>query len=47
MKIALQSAAEMEFAPPGLSLAKELYTRLAEMGEADSGTQALFKIFRQ
>jgi 3-hydroxyisobutyrate dehydrogenase len=44
MNIALQSAKEMNLELPGLSLARSLYERLVEMGEEDSGTQALFKV---
>jgi 3-hydroxyisobutyrate dehydrogenase len=44
MVIALQSAKEMGMDAPGLSLAKSLYEQLAELGEGNSGTQALFKI---
>lgn len=43
MGIALQSAKEMGLSMPGLQTAKSLYDQLAEMGEEDSGTQALFK----
>ncbi|KQX46582.1 NAD(P)-dependent oxidoreductase [Paenibacillus sp. Root444D2] len=45
MKIALQSAEEMNVELPGLTLAKSLYEQLAASGEEDSGTQALFKIY--
>ncbi|MFC5649453.1 NAD(P)-dependent oxidoreductase [Paenibacillus solisilvae] len=44
MKIALDAAEEMGILTPGLELAKSLYDELAESGEADSGTQALFKL---
>lgn len=44
MGIALQAAEEMKLDMPGLSLAKSLYEQLAASGEADSGTQALYKI---
>lgn len=44
MKIALQSAEEMGIELPGLALARSLYERLIEMGEEDSGTQALYKL---
>lgn len=47
MTIALESAQEMGLATPGLSLSLELYQELAKMGEADSGTQALIKLFEQ
>jgi 3-hydroxyisobutyrate dehydrogenase len=43
MTIALNSAEEMGLITPGLSLAKKLYDELAEMGEENSGTQALYK----
>ncbi|GGA84516.1 NAD(P)-dependent oxidoreductase [Ornithinibacillus halotolerans] len=45
MTIALESAEEMGFSTPGLSLSLQLYKQLAEKGEADSGTQALIKLF--
>ncbi|MFZ5651956.1 MAG: NAD(P)-dependent oxidoreductase [Bacillota bacterium] len=45
MDIALQSAGEMGLAAPGLELAMSLYRKLAEEGEENSGTQALFKLF--
>lgn len=47
MNIALQAAEEMGLMTPGLKLAKSLYEQLAEQGEADSGTQALYKLFLQ
>ena len=43
MNIALNSAEEMGLLTPGLQLAKKLYDELAEMGEEDSGTHALYK----
>jgi 3-hydroxyisobutyrate dehydrogenase len=43
MTIALNSAEEIGLITPGLSLAKKLYDELAEMGEENSGTQALYK----
>jgi len=45
--IALQSAEAMGLEAHGLSLARSLYERLAETGEAESGTQALIKLYRQ
>ena len=33
----------MEMDVPGLALAKQLYEQLAEKGEENSGTQALYK----
>jgi 3-hydroxyisobutyrate dehydrogenase len=45
MGIALDSAAELKLETPSLALAKSLYVRLAEMGEENSGTQALYKVF--
>jgi 3-hydroxyisobutyrate dehydrogenase len=43
MKIALESAEGMGLLTPGLALAKKLYEELAEMGEENNGTQALYK----
>lgn len=45
MKIALESAQDMDLLTPGLALSLELYTKLAEQGDNDSGTQALIKLF--
>lgn len=44
MRIALESAEEMGLSTPGLALAKSLYEQLAERGEENSGTQALYKL---
>ncbi len=46
MGIALQEAEAMGMTTPGLSLAKKLYEQLAENGEENSGTQALFKFYK-
>ncbi|WP_180954520.1 NAD(P)-dependent oxidoreductase [Bacillus sp. V5-8f] len=43
MGIALEEAEKMGMEAPGLSLAKSLYEQLAEAGEGESGTQALYK----
>lgn len=45
MQIALEAAAEMGLMTPGLELAKSLYDQLAEQGDAESGTQALIKLY--
>jgi 3-hydroxyisobutyrate dehydrogenase len=45
MRIALESAKEMGLKTPGLELALSLYEKLAEQGEENSGTQALFKYY--
>lgn len=45
MDIALQSAGEMGLEAPGLELAMSLYRKLAQEGEENSGTQALYKLF--
>lgn len=47
MTIALNSAEKMGLLTPGLSLAKRLYEELAESGEGDSGTQALYKKYKE
>ncbi|MGE7760857.1 NAD(P)-dependent oxidoreductase [Peribacillus sp. NPDC097895] len=43
MKIALDEAERMGMDAPGLSLSKSLYEGLADAGEENSGTQALYK----
>lgn len=45
MTIALSTAQAMGLLTPGLELAKSLYDKLAELGEEDSGTQALIKLY--
>jgi 3-hydroxyisobutyrate dehydrogenase len=42
MRIALDEARKMEIVMPGLSLAEQLYTDLANLGEENRGTQALY-----
>jgi 3-hydroxyisobutyrate dehydrogenase len=46
MKIAIDEAEKMNLQVPGLSLAKQLYEQLAGLGEENSGTQALYKLWR-
>lgn len=46
MKIALDEANRMELYMPGLTLAKSLYEQLSELGEDNSGTQALYKLWK-
>jgi 3-hydroxyisobutyrate dehydrogenase len=46
MKIALDEAESMGMEVPGLTLAKSLYDQLVEMGEENSGTQALYKYWK-
>lgn len=45
MKIALDEAAAMGMETPGLETAKKLYEQLADMGEENSGTHALYKLW--
>lgn len=45
MKIALESAQEMNLSTPGLSLALEMYEELAKRGWEESGIHALIKYF--
>jgi 3-hydroxyisobutyrate dehydrogenase len=45
MTIAIESAKELGLSTPGLELSLELYKKLAEKGENDSGTQAIIKLF--
>ncbi|MDP4171012.1 MAG: NAD(P)-dependent oxidoreductase [Bacillota bacterium] len=46
MKIALEEAGKMGMDAPGLALAKSLYDQLDEKGEGNSGTQALYKYWK-
>lgn len=47
MTIALESARKMGLITPGLELAKSMYEQLMELGEEDSGTQVLYKMYLQ
>lgn len=45
MKIALESAKELGFDPPGLKLALKMYEKLADHGKGEKGIHALIKYF--
>lgn len=47
MTIALEEAEKMGMEAPGLSLTLSLYKQLAEKGEENSGTQALYKYWER
>lgn len=47
MKIAQAESEKMGMATPGLDLSKSLYDQLAETGEENSGTQALYKYWKK
>lgn len=47
MNIALEEAKAMGMETPGLALAREMYAKLAEAGEENSGTQALYKYWNE
>ena len=47
MRLALERGAEMGIATAGLALTKDLYEQLAELGHADSGTQALYLLLAE
>lgn len=47
MRLALERGAEMGIVTPGLTLTKDLYEQLAELGHADSGTQALYLLLAE
>jgi 3-hydroxyisobutyrate dehydrogenase len=47
MKIAIEEAEMFGMDAPGLTLAKSLYDQLAEQGEENSGTQALYKYWKR
>jgi 3-hydroxyisobutyrate dehydrogenase len=44
IRIAVESAEELGARLPGLALARQLYERLIELGEENSGTQAIYKL---
>ncbi|OMF38824.1 oxidoreductase [Paenibacillus sp. FSL H8-0548] len=44
IKIAIESAEELELPLPGLALARSLYEQVIAIGEENSGTQALYKV---
>lgn len=46
MNIALEEAEKFGMETPGLALAQSLYNQLAEHGEENSGTQALYKYWK-
>ncbi|MGR9050586.1 NAD(P)-dependent oxidoreductase [Halobacillus faecis] len=46
MKIAIESAENMQIPVPGLKLAKQLYEELSEAGGDNNGTQALYKYYQ-
>ncbi|WLR47324.1 NAD(P)-dependent oxidoreductase [Halobacillus litoralis] len=46
MKIAIDSAENMQIPVPGLKLAKQLYEELSEAGGDNDGTQALYKYYQ-
>jgi 3-hydroxyisobutyrate dehydrogenase len=46
MKIALDEAEQMGMEAPGLSLSKSIYDQLAEKGEENNGTQAIYKYWK-
>lgn len=45
MSIALEEAEKMGMEAPGLALAQSMYKKLAQQGEENSGTQALYKFW--
>lgn len=47
MGIALEEAGRIGMEAPGLELAKSLYEKLAEEGEGNSGTQAIYKLWAE
>ncbi len=47
MKIAFESAKEMGMKAPGLELSLSLYEELAEMGQENAGTQALYELYEK
>jgi 3-hydroxyisobutyrate dehydrogenase len=45
MRIAIDAAHEVDVILPGLELAEQLYERVADLGYAEAGTQALYKLY--
>lgn len=45
MRIAIDAAHEMDIILPGLELAEQLYERVSDLGYAEAGTQALYKLY--
>jgi len=45
LRIALESAAELELELPGLAVAQRLYNQVAAQGWEDEGTQALYRLY--
>ncbi|WML51844.1 NAD(P)-dependent oxidoreductase [Neobacillus sp. PS3-12] len=46
MKIALDEAEQMGMEAPGLALSKSIYDQMAEKGEENNGTQAIYKYWK-
>ncbi|TYR79853.1 NAD(P)-dependent oxidoreductase [Priestia megaterium] len=47
MQIAMKEAENMGIQTPGLVLANGLYEKLSSLGEGNSGTQALYKLYKE
>jgi 3-hydroxyisobutyrate dehydrogenase len=47
MRLALESAAEMQLDLPGLNQAKKLYDEVSQRGWDDAGTQVLFRLYAE
>jgi 3-hydroxyisobutyrate dehydrogenase len=47
LRLALECAAEMKLALPGLAQAKQLYDEVSRRGGDDHGTQVLFRLYRE
>jgi len=47
LRLALECAAELKLALPGLGQAKKLYDEVAARGWEDAGTQALFRLYTE
>lgn len=47
MKIAIESAEEIQLKTPGLKLAKSLYDTLENEGKENLGTQALYQLLSE
>lgn len=45
LRIALETAQEMDISTPGLELSLSLFEQLSDMGEEDNGTRAIMKLY--
>ena len=47
LRLALETAVELQLELPGMTLAKQLYDEVSRRGWDEAGTQALFRLYRE